>query len=234
MQLQALSTPLHGLTASRPQTASSSPEAAAPRDGFSAGTASEPIFARPQLATAATEMHCVRLDYRAHSGAETTRVVEPWGLMQHEGRWFLAGYCRLREAPRLFSVDRMTVAEPLGDPFTPPAGFDLRAFVYERMALADAPWRVAVWLDLPPGAAEARLPRAMAVLSAEGAGTLLECTTTDLDDLAMVLLPLGCALKIRQPVELRAAFRRVAERAMAVAAGVRPRRGHKRSIILHL
>ncbi len=56
MQLQALSTPLQGLTASRPQTASSSsPEAAGPRDGFSAGATSEPIFARPQVATAAAE-----------------------------------------------------------------------------------------------------------------------------------------------------------------------------------
>jgi len=55
MQLQALSTPLHGLTASRQQPASSSPEAAGPRDGFAASRASEPIFARPQLAAPATE-----------------------------------------------------------------------------------------------------------------------------------------------------------------------------------
>jgi predicted DNA-binding transcriptional regulator YafY len=169
------------------------------------------------LATAATALRCVRIGYRAHSGAETTRVVEPWGLMQHEGRWFMAGYCRLREDMRLFRVDRIVSADPLTECFMRAGDFDLRSFVYERMALAEAPWQIDVWLDLPLESVEAGLPRAMAVLSTEGNGTILTCTTTELDDLAMRLLPLGCRMEIRRPVELRDAFRRVAERAMGIA-----------------
>lgn len=169
------------------------------------------------LATAATALLCVRISYRAHSGAETTRVVEPWGLMQHEGRWFMSGYCRLRNDMRLFRLDRIASADPLGDPFTRPDDFDLRSFVYERLALAEAPWQIEVWLDLPLARVEAGLPRAMAVLITEGSGTLLQCTMTELDDLAMRLLPLGCRMEIRRPAELRDAFRRVAEQALGIA-----------------
>ncbi len=137
--------------------------------------------------------------------------------MQHEGRWFLAAHCLLRAGSRLFRVDRVRSVEGLAEEFEPPAGFDLRAFLYERIALAAAPWQVAVWLGLPPDELEPRLPRAMAILEADGTGTLLRFTATNLEEIALYLLQAGCRLEIRQPRELAEAFRSVAQRALDAA-----------------
>jgi len=167
-----------------------------------------------ELAAATHACHRVRMTYATQNGTATVRTVEPLGVMQHEGRWFLAANCLLREGLRLFRVDRIRSAEALADPFDSPAGFDPRAFLYERLALAAAPWQVEVWLDLPPEQLERLLPRAMAMLVADGSGTLLRCTTTNLEDIALHLLQTGCRLEIRRPRELAEAFRAVAWRAL--------------------
>jgi predicted DNA-binding transcriptional regulator YafY len=170
-----------------------------------------------ELATASHDRRRVRMRYRARDGTATSRTVEPLGLVQHEGRWFLAAYCLLRDGLRLFRVDRVTAAEGIAETFERPGAFDLRAFLYERIALAASPWQVEVWLDLPPETVESRLPRATAVLEAEGAGTLLRCTATDLEEIAVLLLQVGCGIEVRQPEELREAFAAVARRALALA-----------------
>lgn len=161
----------------------------------------------------------VHFTYIDSEGVTTNRTVNPWGLIQHEGRWFLAAYCCLREAPRLFRVDRMEAVELLREPFEPPQPFDLRVFLYERMALVDAPWDVEVRFCGPITIVESRLPRAYAVLSPEGDGTIARFTTSDLDDTAVTLLTVGYAVEIRRPEELRNAFRRVGQRAEAIASG---------------
>ncbi len=179
------------------------------------------------LVTLASGVHTsqrVAIGYVDSDGAVTDRTVEPWGLIQHEGRWFLAAHCCLREAPRLFRVDRMQRVELLREPFSPPAPFDLRTFVYERMALVEAPWDVEVWLGAPIAAVEARLPRAFAILSPDGDGTVALFTTSDLEETAMTLLTVGCAVEIRRPEELRNAFRRVGERAESIAMNSRETR----------
>jgi predicted DNA-binding transcriptional regulator YafY len=170
-----------------------------------------------ELAGATHARRRVRLCYQATDGTLTQRTVEPLGVMQHDGRWFVAGYCLLRDGLRLFRVDRVKSVEGLAETFTPPSDFDLRAFVYERIALAHAPWPVEVWLELSPAAVEARLPRATAVLEAEGGGTRLRCTASHLEEFAVLLLQVGCRMVVRRPPEFRAAFRAVARRALAVA-----------------
>ena len=52
------------------------------------------------------------------------RELEPWGLIDKSGRWYLiAGTPRGR---RTFRVDRMSEAAATGNSFEPPAGFDLQ------------------------------------------------------------------------------------------------------------
>lgn len=41
----------------------------------------------------------------------TEREVEPQGLTYAEGRWYLQGYCRLRQSPRSFRLDRIDKIE---------------------------------------------------------------------------------------------------------------------------
>ena len=170
-----------------------------------------------RLATAATGRQRVWMSYQSDSGERTERTVDPHGLMQYEGRWFLAAWCLLRNDFRLFRVDRIGEAELLQEQFVRSETFDLREFVYQRLAMANAPWQIEVWIDLPPDEVEARLPRAVALYSDEAGGTRLRSTTTDLEHFALMLMRLASAIEIRQPDELRDAFRAVAARAVEIA-----------------
>lgn len=170
-----------------------------------------------QLAGAVHACQCVVLSYEARGGKVTAREVQPLGLMQHEGRWFLAGFCLLRNGRRLFRVDRIKGVEGGTETFERPLDFDLRTFVYDSITFAPGPWRVEVWLGLPASELDLRIPRGKAVLEAEGAGSLLHCGVTDLEEFAVLLLHVGCPIEVREPKELAQAFQRVAERALEVS-----------------
>jgi len=82
--------------------------------------------------------------YAIGRDAETERVIEPYGLFFHWGHWYCVARCRLREAMRVFRVDRMRAAKALPGPdarFEVPAGFSVREYVRR------APWELS---ELPP------------------------------------------------------------------------------------
>ena len=58
----------------------------------------------------------VELRHRDFTGQETVRVVEPGGLIGTRSGWYLAAWCRLRQAPRAFRLDRIASATLTADP----------------------------------------------------------------------------------------------------------------------
>lgn len=52
----------------------------------------------------------VELTYRDGDARETVRTVEPAGLVGTRHGWYLAAWCRLRQAPRAFRLDRIAQA----------------------------------------------------------------------------------------------------------------------------
>ena len=48
----------------------------------------------------------LRLTYTDAAGQESNRIVEPAGLLTADGRWYLIGWCRTRQAGRGFRLDR--------------------------------------------------------------------------------------------------------------------------------
>lgn len=54
------------------------------------------------LVSAAADQRAVRFIY-----SEVERIVEPWRLSFAKGRWYLSGWDRLRDADRLYRVDRI-------------------------------------------------------------------------------------------------------------------------------
>jgi predicted DNA-binding transcriptional regulator YafY len=52
----------------------------------------------------------VQLTYRDAESCESIRVVEPAGLVGTRHGWYLAAWCRLRQAPRAFRLDRIAQA----------------------------------------------------------------------------------------------------------------------------
>jgi predicted DNA-binding transcriptional regulator YafY len=62
------------------------------------------------LQQALIESVAVELTYRDGDARETVRTVEPAGLVGTRHGWYLAAWCRLREAPRAFRLDRIAQA----------------------------------------------------------------------------------------------------------------------------
>jgi predicted DNA-binding transcriptional regulator YafY len=76
----------------------------------------------------------LQLTYRDGQARETARVVEPGGVLCTRNGWFLAAWCRLRQAPRAFRLDRITQARLTREPIEPrPLG----------VLLADLPFELA-------------------------------------------------------------------------------------------
>lgn len=65
----------------------------------------------------------VELDYRSR-GAASSRTVDPLGLVNKDGRWYLLTGTPAGE--RTFRLDRVVDARPTGAPSRRPEGFDLR------------------------------------------------------------------------------------------------------------
>jgi len=61
----------------------------------------------PELEQAVLERRVVEIAYEDAAGAVSQRAIEPAGFVGREDRWYLVGWCRLRDAGRSFRVDRV-------------------------------------------------------------------------------------------------------------------------------
>ncbi|WP_406445835.1 YafY family transcriptional regulator [Streptomyces sp. NBC_01613] len=84
----------------------------------------EPVVPAP-LREALTAGRVLRLEYTDAAGTPTARDVEPIAFLGGEEHWYLAGWCRMRKAPRGFRLDRIRAVEAL-DERVPRRPVDLR------------------------------------------------------------------------------------------------------------
>ncbi|WP_404321976.1 helix-turn-helix transcriptional regulator [Arthrobacter luteolus] len=68
---------------------------------------SSPRRIRSALEEAMSEQRVLRIRYTSGDGTTTTRDVEPVLFASTGGRWYLVGWCRLRDAMRWFTVQRI-------------------------------------------------------------------------------------------------------------------------------
>jgi predicted DNA-binding transcriptional regulator YafY len=170
------------------------------------------------LSAATQKSQRVRLHYQSFDGSATEREVDPYGLAYRAGRWYLAGYCHLREDVRVFRLDRVGSAEPLDETFTRPAGFDTLAVVERGIANVPGAWEVVALLCMPVDEARMRIPAVVGHLEETPDGVLLRCYTQQLEWVAHFLAGLGCPVVVREPPELHVALRELAARIAAMAA----------------
>lgn len=169
------------------------------------------------LAEAASGRRRVRLHYRSARSGETKRVVDPYALLQGEGRWYLFGYCRLREGMRLFRLDRVLEAQTLEETFERPPDLETPDAVLRAVANSHAPWEVKVLLETSLEGAKEMIPPMLASLEETHRGVLLRSTAPDLGGMARVLSGLFCPFVVLRPPELREALGRHAQEIAALA-----------------
>jgi predicted DNA-binding transcriptional regulator YafY len=163
------------------------------------------------FSVAAQRQQCVAIRYQAWNGDETERTIDPYGVVFYDGRWFVVGYCHLREALRMFRLDRVVSATVCEESFERPDHFDCLQFVVQSLAEVPGAWRVEVVLETTMADARERVPAAMALLEEHEAGVLLRCHAQNLHWIACFLVSLGCRMIVRQPPELCAALQQLSD-----------------------
>jgi predicted DNA-binding transcriptional regulator YafY len=172
-----------------------------------------------RLCTAVRMRRRVAFHYESHDRTSSCRDVEPYGIVHMDGRWYVVGRCRLREALRTFRLDRVSELEVSDQAFDRPHGFDAKAYLQSSMPFVQAGYSIEVWLDLPIDKARSHFALHRVMMADENGGITLRCARENLEPFAAMLLTLGCCIVVRQPRELREAFDRLAVRAAQAAAG---------------
>ncbi|HUK65179.1 MAG TPA: WYL domain-containing protein, partial [Anaeromyxobacteraceae bacterium] len=164
-----------------------------------------------ELSVGVTAKKRVHLVYEgAERGEKTERDVDPYGLYQSGGSWFLVGHCHLRGALRTFHLGRIAEAKvntaaPRTPDFTVPRGFELREFATREPweYTVHAPVRCTVRFD-GPIAPEVRTSFGRRAVLREEAGSLwVELEATNAEALMRHVLSLGERAQIVAPRELR-------------------------------
>lgn len=169
------------------------------------------------LSEAIQQRQRVVIDYRAQAEQVTQRTVEPYGLAAWWGRWYLVGYCCLRQGYRVFRLDRVQQVQYSGEIFERPEEFDCYAYMVEHLAKASAHWQIEVEFYAPLELIQQKIPSSYGTLTATSAGTLFQYQYGDLDSTALYLVGLNVPFAVHRPPELREALLRRAEQMMQFA-----------------
>lgn len=166
----------------------------------------EPAFEPVRRAVVARQ--AVTFGYRKPDGESTRRRLQPWGLTQWHGRWYVTGFDEDRQAPRVFRLSRIdTGVTTRGRPgaFEPPPDHDPRVMV-ETTQTSGAPARTAT-LRIRAGAGNTLRRRAVdpAPAAQQDGWSVLDVEFQDADRLADEVAGFGPDVVVLAPPDLRAA-----------------------------
>jgi predicted DNA-binding transcriptional regulator YafY len=177
-----------------------------------------------RLAEAARQHRPVVISYQDRDGRSSERTVHPYGIVAHEGRWYVTGPDSVSGQVRTFRLDRILRAETAEGSFAVPDTFEPADVVLA--GLARTPWHHKVTIRVR-GAADdvrSRLPRGIATVDADDGGdagwVVVRLRAERLDWLPGVLAGLGLPFVVEEPAELRDVVRAWAERLAASAAAM--------------
>ena len=165
-----------------------------------------------RLSTAVQQQQRVHLRYQARA-EETERLVDPYGVVSHWQQWYLVGWCHLRQAVRVFRLDRISTVSLEKATFTRPADFDSLHYVLEALAMTPRGVLVELFVEMPLLEAQQYIPLGSAIFEEWENGVIVRLYSTDLALTARYLCWLTRPFVIRRPPELRTAV-------LALAANV--------------
>ncbi|SDO31794.1 helix-turn-helix transcriptional regulator [Vreelandella arcis] len=169
------------------------------------------------LATATQERQRLRLDYLDSYDQTSRRVLNPYGLVYHSGRWYVSGWCHLRRDLRSFRLDRIGEAVPLSATFDRPTDFDAAAHLIHSLASLPRATAVALWLDTDLESAAAELDPHIGLLTPADSGVMLHGSTDSLSWFARQLTRLPFDFRVVEPTSLRDELQRQATRLQRLA-----------------
>jgi predicted DNA-binding transcriptional regulator YafY len=207
--IRALPEPVAAQAEAVRRTAAPAPDHAAARPDFATTAA---------LVEACSQRRRTRLDYRSEAGSEWTIDVEPWAVVVRHGRWYVLCRVPVKDALRVYRIDRVRGVEALDDTFTPPADLDPVALLEDHLAVG---WEYAaeVVIGAPLEQVARCVPRALGRLEAVDARTSrLTGTTGNPYWYAERLAALPASFRVVGGIELLHTTRALGERLLAASA----------------
>jgi len=180
------------------------------------------------LTSAAQDSRRVWMRYRGTEDV-TERAIDPYGVVHHRGRWYVVGWCHLRDDLRMFRLDRVLALEPRDATFSKPLDFDCVEYVLQSLASIQFGWPIEVLLELSLAEARERVAPDLGTLEECPGGVLLRTQADPLDWMARLLVQLGCPFRILHPPELRDAVLQLA-RDLSRCARLAPRSRARRRL----
>ncbi|MEV6345195.1 YafY family protein [Actinoplanes sp. NPDC051851] len=165
------------------------------------------------LAEATLHRRPAVIAYTSREGRESERTVHPYGIVAHNGRWYLAALDESSAETRTFRLDRVLRVRPADGTFTPPEDFRPAATVLA--GLAATPWRheVVVSVQGPVSRVRRKLPTGLAEVTEESPDrVVVRLRAEKLDWLPALLAGLDLPFVIHRPAELRTVVREWAGR----------------------
>ncbi len=163
------------------------------------------------LAEAVAGRRRVSIGYTSFHGRPSTRELDPYGLVFHAGRWYVAGHDQDSGEVRTFRVDRIITVRPGDQTFPAPPEFDPVAHVTRGLAQVPYLWEVEVLLETDLATARRLVPATAGSLAEAPGGVVVHARAQQLPGVARMLAGWGVPFTVLRPDELRAAIARYAE-----------------------
>jgi predicted DNA-binding transcriptional regulator YafY len=169
------------------------------------------------LAEAARHRHPVQVTYTSWDGRSSKRGLDPYGLVFHNGRWYVTGRDHASGSVRTFRLDRIGATVATDGAFEVPAGFDPTGHVLAGLASVPYAHDVSVLLHTSFAEARRRIPPSVGTLTEVANAVRLTTRAEHLDGAAQMLAGLGWPFTIERPDGLKAELRALAARLLAYA-----------------
>jgi predicted DNA-binding transcriptional regulator YafY len=169
------------------------------------------------LSEAVQERRRVAIEYISYHNEVTQRQIEPYGIAGWNGHWYVVGYCSLRQAPRMFRMDRVRTVQFLAETFERVEHFDCREYIIKQLATIPATWSIEVEFQAELYAVQRKIPASHGTLTAAPSGVLWQTHHAHLPEMARYLIGLNLPFVIHQPPELRETLLHLAEQLIQIA-----------------
>ena len=169
------------------------------------------------MSSAAQLRQRVHLCYRPNRGEDTQRNFDPYGLTYYQHRWYVVGYCHLRQALRSFRLDRVTKVNILEAHFDRPEGFDPLAYLMQAIAIMPRKFSFELLLKTDIDTAQREVFDVLGILEAAEDGIILRGSVEELDWLTRQISIFSFDFVVREPEELKAELKKHSVRLATLA-----------------
>ena len=160
------------------------------------------------MSSAAQLQQRVHIRYHPNQGEETERDFDPFGLTYYLHKWYVVGYCHLRQDLRSFRLDRITQIRLINVNFERPNQFDPLAYIMQAIATLPRKFAFELLLKTDIDTAQKEVFDVLGILEAAPEGVIMRGSVEDLDWLARQISIFSFDFIVREPAELRAELKK--------------------------